>query len=73
MSDQIAFTGQYIAGRWRPGRAGITPQDRNPYDESLLTEIAEASREDLDEAYRSAADVQRDWARALSGERAAVL
>jgi aldehyde dehydrogenase (NAD+) len=62
-------------GRWRPadGRAGITVQDRNPYDESLLTEIAEASREDLDEAYRSAADVQRDWARALPGERAAVL
>jgi aldehyde dehydrogenase (NAD+) len=76
MSDnkyQNAFTGQYIAGRWRPGRAGITLQDRNPYDESLLTEIAEASREDLDEAYRSAADVQRGWARALSGERAAVL
>jgi aldehyde dehydrogenase (NAD+) len=53
MSDtkyQNAFTGQYIAGRWRPGRAGITLQDRNPYDESLLTEIAEASREHLDEA-----------------------
>jgi aldehyde dehydrogenase (NAD+) len=68
-----AFTGQYIAGRWRPGRAGITLRDRNPYDDSLLTEIAEASREDLDDAYRSAADVQRDWARALPGERAAVL
>jgi aldehyde dehydrogenase (NAD+) len=70
---QTAFTGQYIAGRWRPGRAGTTLQDRNPYDRSLLTEIAEASREDLDEAYRSAADVQRDWARALPGERAALL
>jgi hypothetical protein len=28
---QNAF-GQYIAGRWRPGRAGTTLQDRNPYD-----------------------------------------
>jgi hypothetical protein len=30
MSDtkyQNAFTGQYIAGRWRPGRAGITLQE----------------------------------------------
>ncbi|MFK4724645.1 aldehyde dehydrogenase (NAD+) [Bradyrhizobium niftali] len=72
IQDQTAFTGQYIGGRWRPGRAGVTLQDRNPYDQSLLTEIAEASRDDLDEAYRSAAEVQREWARTLPGERAAV-
>ncbi|MBN6110845.1 aldehyde dehydrogenase family protein [Xanthomonas sp. CFBP 8700] len=66
------FTGQYIAGQWRPGSAGTLLQDRNPYDQSLLTEIANASRADLDAAYRSAAAVQRDWARALPRERAAV-
>lgn len=71
-SRQTTFTGQYIAGQWRPGSAGTVLQDRNPYDRSLLTEIVQATRADLDAAYRSAADVQRDWAQALPSERAAV-
>jgi aldehyde dehydrogenase (NAD+) len=70
---QNNFTGQYIAGQWRAGRAGTTLQDRNPYNQNLLTEIAEASREDLDEAYRSAAEVQRGWERLLPSERAAIM
>ncbi|RQM44001.1 aldehyde dehydrogenase family protein [Paraburkholderia bannensis] len=70
---QTAFAGQYIAGQWRPGTAGTVLKDRNPYDQSLLTEIAEASKDDLDQAYRSAARVQREWAVALPSERAAVL
>ncbi|MCM2474664.1 aldehyde dehydrogenase family protein [Rhizobium sp. CG5] len=71
--DQKRFTGQYIAGQWRSGRAGTTLQDRNPYNQELLTEIAEASRADLDDAYRSAAAVQRDWERQLPSARAAVM
>lgn len=67
------FTGQYIAGDWRPGRAGTTLADRNPYNQDLLTEVAEASRDDLNDAYRAAADVQRGWERLLPGERAAVM
>ncbi|WP_454622966.1 aldehyde dehydrogenase family protein [Brucella anthropi] len=68
-----AFTGQYIAGKWRSGSAGTVLPDTNPYDQSLLTEIAQASVEDLDEAYASAARIQHDWARLLPAERAAVL
>lgn len=67
------FTGQYISGQWRAGRAGTVLQDRNPYDQSIITEISECSREDLDEAYQSAAQVQREWAQALPSQRAAVL
>lgn len=67
------YTGQYIAGQWRPGRAGTALRDHNPYNQDLLTEIAEASLDDLDDAYRSAADVQHDWERLLPGERAAVM
>ncbi|WP_321859171.1 aldehyde dehydrogenase family protein [Paraburkholderia tropica] len=70
---QTTFTGQYIAGQWRPGQAGTVLQDVNPYNQSLLTEIAEASQADLDAAYASAAKVQREWAQALPSERAAVL
>jgi aldehyde dehydrogenase (NAD+) len=67
------FSGQYIDGKWRSGRAGTTLRDRNPYNAEVLTEIACASRDDLDEAYRAAAKVQHDWARLLPSERAAVL
>lgn len=67
------YTGQYIAGQWRSGRAGTTLADRNPYNQDLLTEIAEASRDDLDDAYRAAAAVQRDWERVLPRDRAAVM
>ncbi len=70
---QTNFTGQYIAGQWRSGRAGTTLQNHNPYNQALLTEIAEASRDDLDDAYRSAAAVQREWERLLPTERAAVM
>lgn len=68
-----AFTGQYIAGQWRSGTASTVLQDRNPYDQTVLTEIAEASRADLDSAYAAAANEQRAWAKALPAERAAVL
>jgi aldehyde dehydrogenase (NAD+) len=67
------FTGQYIAGQWRSGNAGTSLADINPFDQKLLTEIACASREDLDEAYRSAAREQTQWARLLPAERAAVM
>ncbi|MEA9391561.1 aldehyde dehydrogenase family protein [Acerihabitans sp. TG2] len=70
---QNNYTGQYIAGQWRPGHAGTTLQDHNPYNQKLLTEIACASHDDLDDAYRSAAAVQRDWARLMPSERAAVM
>ena len=69
---RTAFTGQYIAGQWRSGSAGTLLQDRNPYNQSLLTEIVQATRADLDHAYTAAAQAQRAWAQALPTERAAV-
>ncbi|MCM2435764.1 aldehyde dehydrogenase family protein [Agrobacterium rosae] len=71
--DSSRFTGQYIAGRWRAGRAGTSLLDTNPYNGDRLTEISSASRADLDDAYRSSALAQIDWARLLPGERAAVM
>ncbi|WP_130494216.1 aldehyde dehydrogenase family protein [Motilibacter rhizosphaerae] len=62
-----------IAGQWRAGRAGKTAQDTDPYRGDVLTEIPLADADDLDEAYASAARVQRDWAAAAPAERAAVM
>ncbi len=63
---------QFIAGRWREGRAGASMADTDPYTTAVLTTIGLASRDDLDEAFRSAASVQREWAMAVPAERAGV-
>lgn len=71
--NKPAFTGQYIAGKWCSGSAGAVLQDRNPYDQTLLTEIVQASRADLDRAYYAAAAAQQEWAKATPADRAKVL
>ncbi len=48
------FTGQFIAGEWRPGKRGTTLIDTDPYDGSTLAEIAQADQSDLNEAYEAA-------------------
>ncbi|MBN1092547.1 aldehyde dehydrogenase family protein [Blastococcus sp. TML/M2B] len=62
-----------IAGTWRAGRAGKTATDTDPYTGETLTEIPLADAEDLDEAYATAKEAQRDWAARLPGERAEVM
>ncbi len=63
-----------IAGRWRPGRAEGKPRrDTDPWTGDVLTEIAQADADDLDEAYAAAAAAQPEWAQQPPAARAAVL
>jgi aldehyde dehydrogenase (NAD+) len=62
-----------IAGTWRRGSSGKTVQDTDPYTGDVLTELALADADDLDEAYRAAAQAQVAWAARTPGERAAVM
>lgn len=64
---------QYIAGQWREGRSEKTSTDTNPYDDTVLTAIRQASKEDLDEAYRAAAAAQKDWAAQAPSARRQVM
>ncbi|KSR38852.1 aldehyde dehydrogenase family protein [Pseudomonas aeruginosa] len=64
---------QPLAGEWRHGRAGRRLKVSNPYDASLLLEIEQADRDDLDAAYTKAAEVQPAWAALGPSARAAVL
>lgn len=66
------FAGQFIAGRWLAGTAGKAVVDRNPYDGSVLAEIAQASISDLDQAFDAAHRAQVEWAFTLPSERAAL-
>ncbi|PRA12356.1 aldehyde dehydrogenase [Arthrobacter sp. MYb211] len=63
----------FIAGQWRDGRSSSVLVTRNPFDDAVLAEIRQASIEDVDEAYSSAAQAQRDWAALIPAKRAAVL
>lgn len=67
------YTGQYIGGKWRPGSTGTALIDTNPYDQSVLAEIVQASQSDLDEAYRSAAAAQKSWAAMGESHRTSVM
>ena len=67
------FDQQFIAGQWRDGRDGTALQVTNPFDGSPLAQIVQADRDDLDEAYRKAAEAQVKWAATGPAERAAVM
>lgn len=83
MTDQVvsnrpAFLDQlpaqlFIAGEWREGSSTSTLVTRNPFDDSVLAEIRQASTADVDEAYEMAAEAQRGWAALIPAKRAAVL
>ncbi|MHB9799468.1 aldehyde dehydrogenase family protein [Pseudomonas sp. MT3] len=72
-STYTDFHLQPLAGEWRTGSTGRSLRDCNPYDGSLLVEIPQAGRDDLDAAYRKAAEVQPAWAAQPPAERAALL
>ncbi|MGV9275818.1 aldehyde dehydrogenase family protein [Streptomyces griseosporeus] len=54
---------QYIDGEWRPGTGSWDIIDFNPYDGEKLASIPIATADEVDQAYRAAARVQRTWAR----------
>ncbi|MET1087521.1 MAG: aldehyde dehydrogenase family protein, partial [Arthrobacter sp.] len=64
---------QFIAGQWRAGRSETVNMDANPFDDSVVAEIRQASVEDLDEAYRAAETAQADWAATGPSERAKII
>lgn len=63
---------QFIDGRSTPGTAGKTLPNRNPFDGSVINEIALASAADLDAAYLAAQKAQRSWRLTGPSERAAL-
>ncbi|MFE1442824.1 aldehyde dehydrogenase family protein [Streptomyces sp. NPDC058739] len=64
---------QYIDGEWRPGSGSWDIIDFNPYDGEKLASITIATAEEIDEAYRASARVQRQWAGTGAFARRAVL
>ncbi|MEK3936611.1 aldehyde dehydrogenase family protein [Sporosarcina sp. FSL W7-1349] len=61
MEKYIGLDQQFIAGQWREGTGKSVYQNKNPYTQEVIQEIYMASQEDIDEAYESAAKVQKEW------------
>ena len=61
-----------IGGGWRRAKTSHVLADRDPYTGQVILEIPQADRNDLDEAYSSAAKAQAAWAAELPATRAAV-
>jgi delta 1-pyrroline-5-carboxylate dehydrogenase len=59
-----------IGGSWREGRSDKVLPDRNPYTGSVLVQIRQGNREDLDTAFETAAEAHKDWAARLPSPRA---
>ncbi|MFF4575778.1 aldehyde dehydrogenase family protein [Streptomyces sp. NPDC001410] len=53
---------QYIDGEWRPGTGSWDVIDFNPYDDEKLASITVATVDEVDQAYKSAARAQKQWA-----------
>lgn len=67
------FELQPLGTTWRRGSSPQNLQDLDPYTGETLVEIPLATRNDVDHAYRSAAEAQKAWAMTGPSERAAVL
>ncbi|ASF37908.1 aldehyde dehydrogenase [Halobacillus halophilus] len=70
MSPQTYFK-QYINGEWRPGSSEKQIENINPYTEQAIITIPSANEDDLNEAYRSAEQAQKDWADLLPAKKQA--
>lgn len=79
MSVQVvaAFAGdiphKLFIGGWREGTSERVLESRNPFDNSVVATVRQASQSDVDDAYRVAADAQQSWADTPPAGRAEVL
>ncbi len=77
MTENAGFASQIpqqiFIGGWREGTSDRVLEDRNPFDDSLIASIRQASQADVDEAYALAEEAQKEWAAKTPAERSAVL
>lgn len=63
----------FINGEWRDASDGQTVKTYSPVDGSLLAEVAEATKEDVDAAVSSAKEAFKTWKNSTVKERAKIL
>ena len=64
---------QFIGGEWKVGSSNRVTSGRNPYNGELLTEIKLANKQDIDAAYQTAKQSQKNWANVAAYEKMNIL
>lgn len=64
---------QYIAGSWQQGKDDSVNTNTNPFNGDTLVEIQQATKDQLDEAYKAANAAQKEWAQKTPAERASLM
>ncbi|MED4116224.1 aldehyde dehydrogenase family protein [Priestia megaterium] len=64
---------QFINGVWKEGSSRTRAAIVDPYDNSVLTEVVLASKEDVDEAYHTAKEAQEKWSGTPKEEKVRVI
>jgi vanillin dehydrogenase len=62
MANNAFLTQQFLGGKWQTGGGTRKLEVKNPYTNETVTTFQVGSKQDLDDAYRTAAKAQKAWA-----------
>ncbi|WP_138419551.1 aldehyde dehydrogenase family protein [Aquibacillus sediminis] len=63
----------YIGGKWVDGQSGRTYDIQDPYDDSIVTTVSLANKQQIESAFKEAEDAQKKWAKTSAEQRRKVL
>lgn len=63
----------YINGEWVPAKAGGTFPVVNPFNDELITEVADLGGEETEKAIAAAAEAFKSWSKQSAGRRSKIL
>lgn len=67
------FNKSFIDGKWTKGKTGQTFENKNPYDQSLITTFSLASVDQLHRAFETSKEAQKAWGKTKPEERLEIL
>lgn len=70
---ELVEVNSYINGQWVEGKSDRIYKDVNPYDNSVIAEIKLATKGQVEEAFQTAAEAQKKWAKSSAAERKQVI
>lgn len=73
MNTYPELTKNYISGKWRDGTGNTELEVDNPYNGEILGRIKTASIDDINEAYKSAKNAQKEWEKVNPFEKSSIL
>lgn len=67
------YNKSFINGEWVEGKSNSVFENVNPYDDSTITTIRLATKEQVQEAFEAAKEAQKAWADSTTNERKEVI